>query len=948
VSSDSQFAELQTLVLVMTDVEGSTRLWQEDRAAMDAAMRRHHEIVHGCVSTHGGYRPVDQGEGDAVFAAFASPSCAVAAVVDIQQALAGESWATSRAISVRIGIHTGEVIVRDGNLFGDPVNRCARIRGLGSGGQTLMSSAVAAAVSGSIPAGIDLRDLGEHRMKDLREAERIFQVIVPGLPQSFPALSSLDRTIHNLPIQLSSFIGRERDLEVVRGLVQAHRLVTITGLGGMGKTRLALQVAAELVDGDGDGVWLVDLAAVTDPSRVIVTLADVLELREQAGESLGDRLVEYLRQRRALIILDNCEHLIDACAVLADTLLRRCPELRVIATCREPLGVEGEQIYRLQSLAVPEMEDGQFELSALWMSDATALFLERARSHQGALHPDEGDARLITSICQRLDGVPLALELAAARLRSLSLAEIESRLEDRFRLLTGGSRTASARQQTLRALIDWSHDLLSPDEQIALRRLAVFRGAFDLDRAERVVGQGDNGHAETLDLIGALVDKSLVQADRAGSTTRYRLLETVRSYAIERLRDAGPDESHRTNRAHSLAFLDLSREASKGLDTSDQGAWFARLDAEVEDLRVAFAELSADSASGAQALQMAVNLGPYLWTRSKYQESADAYESAMRNVTQQEVGADRALAQFGLARCRVLLADFETGASALDTGMAIARELHRDDLIAEGLRLRAFFASRAGGFTSRAGGSDAMAAAQQAVAAAERTTDPVLTVRTLATRGMVHFMQGQPEAARADMLAAYDRVARLGRPIFECAILNDLGCTEIALGLLDAAERHLTSAGALAMSVSQADLPYVANSSALLRLLQNRPVDAIQEIEAALPQLRRYGDSFIRPSTIALTAVAWSRLGKSRQASFLHGVSDAIRPSSYALDPTEETLVSEDRQLLVVALGDVEFGAHYRRGCQVAEARDVISVMAKGMEALDDIATDDHPLLVEP
>jgi predicted ATPase/class 3 adenylate cyclase len=517
---------VETLVLVLTDVQGSTRLWAEEPEEMDAAMRRHHEIVHGAIAEHGGIRPPDQGEGDAVFAAFGSPTAAVSAVVQFQRELHAEPWPTSRPLSVRVGVHVGEVRVRDRNLFGDPVNRCARIRGLGSGGQSLLSAAVFELVRDQLPAGVSVQDLGEHRMKDLTRAEHIFQLDHADLPGHFPPLASLNRAKHNLPVQTSSFVGREREVDALVAAVRQHRLVTVVGFGGMGKTRLALQAAAQLGDGDGDGVWLIDLAPVTDPARVPAEIAAALSISETADGSAA-AVLRAVADKKLLLVLDNVEQVLD-CAHFVAELFAAAPGVHVLATSREPLRVRGEQQFPLDPMSLPQPDAAAEKVA---VSDAARLFVERARSVRPDFAVSAANAATLSGLCAHLDGQPLALELAAARMKMLTIDSLLQRLQAGQQLLAGGSRDVPERQRTLRATIAWSVDALKPEERQLLAALSILPAPASFDLIEAIAGS----ELDTFTLLDSLVEKSLVRTVDAGDETRYGLLVSIRDYAAEAL-----------------------------------------------------------------------------------------------------------------------------------------------------------------------------------------------------------------------------------------------------------------------------------------------------------------------------------------------------------------------------------------------------------------------------
>lgn len=470
-----------TWTFLFTDIEGSSKLWDEKPEAMRKALARHDELLRKAFS--GGH--VFKTVGDAFYAAFTSPSEAIQAAISAQKDLLGESWGEIGSMPVRIGLHTGEAEFRDNDYFGPSLNRVARLLSTGHGGQILISQATYELVRDGLPKGTETRFLGEHRLRDLERPESIYQLLVEGLPTEFPALRSLSELPNNLPLQVNTFIGREKELSDVDSLISKHRLVTFTGSGGTGKTRLSLQAGADLLPEFEDGVWLVELAPLTEAELVPQTVAAALRVREEPGRSLQETLLAFLRDKHLLLILDNCEHLLDATARLADAIGRQCPRVHVVATSREPLAIQGEQVYRVPSLSTPDPKRKE-SLHALGQYEAVRLFIDRALLAQPSFQVTNENAPAVAQICHRLDGIPLALELAAARVRAMPVETIAARLDDRFRLLTGGSRTALPRQQTLRATIDWSYGLLDEKEKTLLRRLSVFAGGWTLEAAERV------------------------------------------------------------------------------------------------------------------------------------------------------------------------------------------------------------------------------------------------------------------------------------------------------------------------------------------------------------------------------------------------------------------------------------------------------------------------------
>jgi predicted ATPase/class 3 adenylate cyclase len=532
-----------TVTFLFTDIEGSTRLWQADEPAMRAALSRHDQLLRQAIADHDGM--VFSSMGDGMAAAFSSASAAVVAALDAQRSLGTEVWPTSSPLRVRMGLHIGEVEFRDGNYFGTAVNRAARLMAIGHGGQVLVSSTLAE-VAGDIGTG--LVDLGEHRLRDLDLPMRVFQVG----DARFPPLRSLDAVPGNLPLQLSSFIGREDELLLIGKALQENRLVTLVGVGGVGKTRLALQASADVLPGFPDGVWLVELAPVRDPERVADAFAGAFQVTPRPGSSLNQSIVAFLHDQRLLIVLDNCEHLLRPVAEMVAEIERACPGVRILATSREGLSLRGERMIMVPSLDLPT-EGATVETVAA--SQAVRLFTERASSVKGDFVIDAANASDVAEVCRRLDGVPLAIELASARIQLLTPAELAGRIGQRFRLLTGGDRLAVGRHQTLRTTIDWSYDLCREDEQRLLARLSVFSGGASLEAVEAVCGFAPVGDEEVIDVLANLVARSLAVADQTPTQTRYRLLETIRQYAQERLEESGEVDLLRCRHAdHFIRF----------------------------------------------------------------------------------------------------------------------------------------------------------------------------------------------------------------------------------------------------------------------------------------------------------------------------------------------------------------------------------------------------------
>src|SRR5579883_1643794 len=609
-----------TVTFLFTDVEGSTKLLERDPEAMGCNLDRHHDLLREAVEARGGV--VFETAGDAVYAAFPRAADAVAAALEGQRALLTEPWPEPGPIRVRMGIHTGEVDVRpDGRYFGPPLFRVARLMATGYGAQVLLSAATVGHLRDVLPTGASLRDLGTHRLKDLSEPEQVSQLVHPGLPSEFPELRSLSARPNNLPLQATSFVGRERELARVHQLLDTSRLLTLTGAGGSGKTRLSIEVASGLLDRFPDGVWCVELAALAQPELVPQTVATAMGLREEPGQPILNTLLSALGTKHVLVVLDNCEHLIDVCARLADSILRSCPNVSLLATSREPLAVPGETTWRVPPLGVADPTHLP-PIDQLTQFEAVRLFIDRAQAARPEFTVTEQNAPAVAEICYRLDGIPLALELAAARVKALSPAQIAERLDDRFRLLTGGSRTVLPRQQTLRALVDWSYELLSEPEKTLLRRVSVFAGGWTLEAAETVCAGDPIEDWEVLDLLTSLVEKSLVLADeqRDGST-RYRMLETIRQFGTEKLRAVR--EGDDVASAHLHYFTAFAYRCETGLFTVEQVDALRRLDADYGNLRGALSWAAAASDLRARSLgaYLVTRLGYYWFIRTAYEES---------------------------------------------------------------------------------------------------------------------------------------------------------------------------------------------------------------------------------------------------------------------------------------------------------------------------------------
>jgi predicted ATPase/class 3 adenylate cyclase len=509
------------VALLFTDIEGSTRLLDRLGDTYGAVLGRHRDLLTHAFAVHGGV--VVETEGDAMFVAFGKPTAAVAAAIDGQRAILGETWPPGAPVRVRMGLHCGEVELAGRSYIGMAVHVAARVSSAAHGGQVIITE-----ITARLAGDPDTLDLGRHRLKDVGEF-RLLQLRAPGIEESFPAPRTLSVLPNNLPAPVDSFIGRQMELAEIAEAIRADRLVTLTGPGGSGKTRLALEVAASLVPAFADGVWLVALATMSDGARLFETVAQVLGVSDIAGEAIADTAERWLGDRDLLLILDNCEHVVEAVRTLCGRLLPACRRLRILATSREFLDVRGEHAIQTPPLAVPD------DPAAAPLSDAVQLFLARARARAPSFCPDEMDIGTVAQVCRRLDGLPLAIELAAVRLRSMSLSQLASRLDDQFWRLTAGGRAEIPRQRTLEAVVAWSYDLLSEVEQHALARLAVFPDHFTLEMAEAVVSYAPIDGRDVVDIVSRLVGKSLVTTVNAPDGLRYQLLEMLRQYGRDRL-----------------------------------------------------------------------------------------------------------------------------------------------------------------------------------------------------------------------------------------------------------------------------------------------------------------------------------------------------------------------------------------------------------------------------
>jgi predicted ATPase/class 3 adenylate cyclase len=630
----ARVAELPTgtVTLLFTDIEGSTRLLRSLKGEYGRVLSAHRAVMRQAFSCHGGHEFGT--EGDASFVAFGSPQSALLAAAAAQTGLAGYAWPNNADVRVRMGVHTGTPTVVDGDYVGLDVHRVARICSAGHGGQVLVSDATRSLVGEGDTAELGFRDLGYHRLKDLDRPERLHQLVARGLRKAFPPVRSLPPA-SNLPSIPTSFVGRGRELADVHAMLEdpAVRLLTLTGPGGTGKTRLALEAAGSLVERFPDGVWFVPLAAIEDSRHVGLAVVEALGLSNAQGRPTGELVAEHLGDRSVLLILDNFERVAAAAGWVHD-LLSRAPQAKALVTSRAVLNLSEEHEYRVPPLPLPPRAAG--DPRALLESEAVALFVQRARAVSPHFGLKESTAPAVAEVCARLDGLPLAIELAAGHLRLLSLEDLRRRLQARLPLLESRARDLPDRQRTLRNTIDWSYRLLAPDDQALFRRLAVFVGGWTLESAEAVVGTVDGAQGDLLSGLATLVEHSMVWRDEAAGTTRYRMLSTIREYAIGELERSG--ELAALRRRHAEHLIAVSETANLHLEQPDQMAWLAWFDAEMDNLRAALTwaleRSSTDEDRQATALRFARSLGWLWYTRGDTREALSWLERVLEAGTE--------------------------------------------------------------------------------------------------------------------------------------------------------------------------------------------------------------------------------------------------------------------------------------------------------------------------
>ena len=874
-----------TVTLLFTDIEGSTRLLERLGDRYVEVLAEHRRLLRAASVRFDG-QEVDT-EGDALFVAFATASQAVAAAVAGQQALAAHSWPDGVALRVRMGIHTGEPTLVGHDYAGLDVHRAARISSAAHGGQVLLSQTTRALLGSELPSGVGLRDLGEHRLKDFPDPQRLFQLVIPGLPVDFPSLRTLGAHPVSLPTQLTSFVGRDGELAEARKLLESPqvRLLTLTGSGGVGKTRLAIQAAAELQGVFPDGVAFVGLASINDPGLVMPAIAQALKVREAAGQSIPERLAEHVSDRGLLLVLDNFEQVLGAALAVVE-LLAACPRLKVLATSRARLHVSGEHVYPVPPLSLPDQR-GAMELHEVAASEAVMLFAERAGAVDPSFALTDANAAMLAEICRRLDGLPLAIELAAARSRLLSPQVLLARLDRRLQLLKGGARDLPARQQTLRAMIDWSYDLLEAGERALFARLAIFVGGCTLEAAEAVCDL--DGDLEVLAGLDGLVGKNLLQPrDGPDNDPRVLLLETIREYALERLVERG--EADAVAQRHADYYLSLAEQAEPELLGARQGAWYERLEADLNNLRAALA-WSLGHREAELIARLAASVLPFWISRSHANEGLRWLDTALEHRNRL---SSPTLAKVLFAKGNLLLelgADHRQANTLLEESLAQFQELEDITWTVRAVSLLGWAASRAGDLDR------SVALREQAVALARGEADEWNLAMALGNLGGSLWKVGDYVRARATLEESLVLYRALGEPEGTAFALCGLGMVKLSEGDYKRASSLLEEALALARKVGH--LPdtgrYLADLGVVV--LHEAEYDrAVALFEESLRLARQVEDDLLTGQCLWGMAVVAAAQGRPVRAACLWGAAAALR---YALVVPSVVVRPLEQRLLV-------------------------------------------------
>lgn len=909
-----------TVTFLFTDIEGSTRLWESHPEEMREVLARHDTLVREAIERYHGF--IFKTLGDAFYVAFATAPDALNAAVAAQRAIQSEQWSESTPIRVRMALHTGAVEGRDDDYFGPAVNRVARLLSTGHGGQTLVSQTTYDLVQDHLEPNVGLRDLGAHQLKDLARPEQIYQVTHPEFPVDFPAIRSLSTHPNNLPQQVSTFVGREKETSDVQALLRTQRLVSLLGAGGTGKTRLGIQVAANALELFPDGVWLVELAPLNDPAVVPEAVAMTFGLPDDPSKPVLEWVTEHLQDKRLLIVLDNCEHLIEACAVLVDVLLRRCSDIVVLATSREGLGIGGETAYRVPSLSLPDPKE-RHTLESLSHFESVRLFIDRATQADTGFTVTNENAPALASICHRLDGIPLAIELAAARLRTLSVEEINNKLDHRFRLLVSGNRTALPRQQTLRSLIDWSYDLLSDDEKVMLQRLSVFSGGFTLESAERVCAGDPVEESGVLDLLTSLANKSLLVTDQLGATTRYRLLETVRQYAVDRLAESGYWET--AHDRHLQHFLEIANQAAESAQTTEAPQMWAHVEANYDNMRAAMEWAGSDSSRKDSELWIAHGLWGFWSTRGRATEGRQRLQRALEGSEHASKRA-RACAMRSQGTLAWAQTDLNVAREITGQSLILFRELDDRAEIARSLNVLGNVACDQGNH------ADARAYYQESLAIRREIGDQAGISQSLVNLGNAASCEGDLETA----LKYYwdGTVIALEAARFRGAangLYNYAYCLFL-LGDLEGSRAYQTQCFSHAEMVGDRRSMAISHYGlGLIDFEEGRYADARAHYKNGLRLMHEFGDRLRLCDCLDALAALAAREGSGVEAARTWGAEDRLRREIAAPRIPHEQ-IRHDRQMAEAraALSDEAFDREWRVGERLSIEAVIEAALAGG------------------
>ena len=892
---------------MFTDIEGSTSLLQALGDSYPQALADHHRLIREAFARHGAFERGSAGDG--LYFVFPTARDAVQAAIDGQLALGGHDWPDGVAVRDRMGLHTGEPRSASEGYVGLDVHRAARICSAGHGGQILISQTTHDLIADELRPPIGVADLGTHRLRSLDATLRLYQITAPGLAREFPAPRTAEAPRNNLQLEVTSFIGREREIEQATGMLERSSLLTLTGPGGVGKTRIGLRLARGLLDHFEDGVWIVECGTLTDPGFVLPSVVSAIGLTESAGRSLLPAIVDHLRNKRLLLVLDDCDAVLGECAQLAEALVRSCPNVRVLATSREALGVRGEAILPIASLATPDAVS-TLRPQDVAAVDACRLFVERAIAVQPTFALTDQNARSVAQICRRLDGVPLAIELAAARVRALPVEQIATRLDDRFRLLTGGSRAALARHQTLRATIDWSYDLLTDPERAVLRRLSVFAGGATLEAAESVCAGDPVDPYEILDVLGRLVEKSLVLTDPTTTEARFRLLETVREYARGRLVEA--KEGAATLRRHRDWYLAMVDRASPAFFSGPEPvAWLRQLDHEHDDLRAALDWSLEEPGEGRAGLRMAAGLWRY-WEIRGHLSEGRAWLQRTVDAVGGEISALRANALTGAGSLAFMQGDFQAASSFHEASLALHREM--------GDRQSVGYAANNLANTAVQLGDHARARAlyEEAIAVSRVLGDETAAAFGAINLADVATRQGDYSAARALHEEILSTVRQRGDRWTEAFALDTFGIATSRAGDREAAGALHTQA--LAILEAMGDRRGVARVQTHLANLALADGDIARARELFLQSLAIRQDLGDMPGLAsAMENLAGAvATDDPEAASRLHGAAESLREAIRAMVPPQAA-AAHDQVLadLEERLGSDRFEAARRVGRQM-------------------------------